>query len=36
MEEGKDIYTEKGMEDYVEGDGISAEEQGFMMGYLEA
>lgn len=36
MEEEKDIYTEEGMEEYVEGDEITAEEQGFMLGYLEA
>jgi hypothetical protein len=36
MEEEKDIYTEEGMENYIEDDGITAEEQGFMLGYLEA
>ena len=36
MNDGKDIYTEEGMENYIEGDEISAEEQGFMLGYLEA
>ena len=36
MEEEKDIYTEEGTEDYIEGDEISSEEQGFMLGYLEA
>ena len=36
MEEEKDIYTREGIEDYVEEDGISAEEQGFMLGYLSA
>lgn len=36
MEYEKDIYTEEGMHDYVEADEITAEEQGFMQGYLEA
>jgi len=33
-EEELDIYTEEGIEDYAESDGISPEEQGFMKGYL--
>jgi hypothetical protein len=36
MEEEKDIYTEEGVGNYVEEDEISSEEQGFMLGYLEA
>ena len=36
MEEEKDIYTEEGIENYVEEDEISSEEQGFMLGYLAA
>ena len=36
MEEEKDIYTEEGVEDCIEGDEISCEEEGFMMGYLAA
>ena len=29
-----DIYTEEGMENYVDGDGITPSEEGFMVGYL--
>ena len=31
-----DIYTEEGMENFVDDDAISASEQGFMSGYLGA
>jgi len=31
-----DIYTEEGIEEYVDDDSISPEEQGFMRGYLGA
>ena len=31
-----DIYTEEGVVDLFEDDNLSAEEAGFMMGYLEA
>ena len=31
-----DIYTEEGMQNFVDDDGISASEQGFMSGYLGA
>lgn len=34
--EDKDIYTEEGIENYVDEDEISTMEQGFMLGYLEA
>ncbi len=34
--EDNDIYSEKGVEDYFDHDCISAEEEGFMMGYLGA
>ena len=34
--EDKDIYTEEGIENYADEDEISAIEQGFMSGYLEA
>ena len=34
--EDKDIYTEEGIENYVDEDEISTIEQGFMLGYLEA
>ena len=33
-EEELDIYTEEGIEDCADSDGISPEEQGFMQGYL--
>jgi hypothetical protein len=33
-EEELDIYTEEGIEEYVDDDGISPAEQGFMQGYL--
>lgn len=36
MEEELDIYTEKGMENYVDDDMISDSEEGFMIGYLGA
>ena len=36
MEEEFDIYTEEGMETFVDDDGISAAEEGFMLGYLGA
>ena len=29
-----DIYTEEGMESYMDEDGISPSEEGFMVGYL--
>lgn len=29
-----DIYTEEGMESYMDDDGISPSEEGFMVGYL--
>jgi len=31
-----DIYTEEGMENYIDDDSISASEEGFMKGYLGA
>jgi hypothetical protein len=31
-----DIYTEEGMESYVDDDCISPIEEGFMQGYLDA
>lgn len=31
-----DIYTEEGMETYVDDDGISSTEEGFMIGYLDS
>ena len=34
--EDKDIYTEEGIENYTDEDEISATEQAFMLGYLEA
>ena len=33
-EEEFDIYTEEGIDEYVDDDGISPTEQGFMKGYL--
>jgi|TARA_B100001964_G_C14256004_1_gene612477 hypothetical protein len=36
MEEELDIYTEQGIEEYVDEDSISSMEQGFMIGYLSA
>jgi len=36
MEEEKDIYTEEGVEDCMDADKISTEEEGFMIGYLAA
>ena len=35
-QEELDIYTEEGIENYVDDDGISASEEGFMVGYLGA
>ncbi len=35
-EEELDIYTEEGMESYLDEDSISASEEGFMKGYLGA
>ena len=35
-EEELDIYTEEGMETYLEEDSISASEEGFMKGYIGA
>ncbi|MEK6948983.1 MAG: hypothetical protein AABX34_02085 [Nanoarchaeota archaeon] len=29
-----DIYTEEGMENYVDDDGITPSEEGFMVGYI--
>jgi len=34
--EEMDIYTEDGIEEFVEDDGITPTEQGFMIGYLGA
>jgi len=34
--EDNDIYTEEGIENYIDEDEISTVEQGFMLGYLEA
>ena len=31
-----DFYTEEMVEDCFDGDGITAEEQGFMLGYIMA
>ena len=31
-----DIYTEEGIDEYVDDDGITPSEQGFMKGYLGA
>jgi len=36
MEEEFDIYTEEGIENYVDDDSITATEQAFMLGYLGA
>ena len=35
-EEEGDIYTEYGVEQEIDNDGLSAAEEGFMMGYLWA
>ncbi len=35
-EEELDIYTEEGIDEYVDDDSISPHEQGFMQGYLGA
>ena len=32
----EDIYTEEGIDNYIDDDLISPSEQGFMMGYLYA
>jgi len=31
-----DVYTEEGIDEFVDDDSISASEQGFMSGYLGA
>ncbi len=31
-----DVYIEDGLENYVDQDSISASEEGFMIGYLDA
>jgi len=36
MEQELDIYTEEGVENYIDDDCISASEEGFMLGYLES
>ena len=36
IEEELDIYTEEGIDEYVDDDSITAGEQGFMKGYLGA
>ncbi len=36
IQEEPDIYTEEGIENYVDDDSISASEEGFMLGYLGA
>ena len=35
-EEELDIYTEQGIDEYVDDDSITPSEQGFMKGYLGA
>jgi len=35
-EEELDIYTEDGIDEYMDDDSISPSEQGFMKGYLSA
>lgn len=35
-EEEMDIYTEEGIDEYVDDDSITPSEQGFMKGYLGA
>ena len=35
-EEELDIYTEEGIDGYMDDDSISPSEQGFMKGYLSA
>ncbi|MBI2523007.1 hypothetical protein HYW19_01330 [Candidatus Woesearchaeota archaeon] len=35
-EEEQDIYTEEGIDGYMDDDSISPSEQGFMKGYLGA
>ena len=35
-EDDLDIYTEEGIDEYVDDDSISPTEQGFMQGYLGA
>ena len=36
VQEEPDIYTEEGIEEYVDDDSITPSEQGFMKGYLGA
>ena len=36
IEEELDIYTEEGIDEYMDDDSISPSEQGFMKGYLSA
>ena len=36
IEEELDIYTEEGIDEYMDDDSISPSEQGFMKGYLGA
>lgn len=36
MEEELDIYTEEGIETYIDDDTITASEEGFMLGYLSS
>ena len=36
IQEEPDIYTEEGIEEYVDDDSISPTERGFMIGYLGA
>lgn len=36
ISEDKDIYTEEGLEEEEDRDGITSAEQGFMFGYLAA
>ena len=33
-ESEEDFYNAKNLEEYIEGDEINAEEEGFMLGYL--
>lgn len=35
MDEGETVYSEEYLDDLQEEDGISAEESGFMRGYLQ-
>ena len=36
FERDKDIYSEEGIDDCFENDGLSANEEAFLLGYLEA